>query len=129
MEETFQLPETMTGAILKALVADHPAPWRVEERGLYKGTAVIDAAGAVVEEGYGRRDLHYRTVELVNSENLYRRAVDLVVTGQNASASFVQRHLRIGYIAAVRLLDRMVLAGIVTAPDRVGKRAVLKAAP
>jgi S-DNA-T family DNA segregation ATPase FtsK/SpoIIIE len=55
----------------------------------------------------------------------YRRAVQLVVENRKASTSWVQRQLRIGYNSGARLIERMEKAGIVSAPDHVGRREVL----
>ena len=59
------------------------------------------------------------------ADELYSQAVSLVVREQRASTSFVQRHLQIGYNRAARLIERMESEGIVSSPDRVGKREVL----
>ena len=58
-------------------------------------------------------------------DELYQEAVAIVVREQRASTSFVQRHLQIGYNRAARLIERMETEGIVSSPDRVGKREVL----
>jgi S-DNA-T family DNA segregation ATPase FtsK/SpoIIIE len=58
-------------------------------------------------------------------DELYQEAVAIVLREQRASTSFVQRHLQIGYNRAARLIERMETEGIVSAPDRVGKREVL----
>jgi S-DNA-T family DNA segregation ATPase FtsK/SpoIIIE len=51
--------------------------------------------------------------------------VELVQREQRASTSFVQRHLQIGYNRAARMIERMESEGVVSAPDRVGKREVV----
>jgi uncharacterized protein (UPF0335 family) len=62
----------------------------------------------------------------LNSEGdaLYFRAAAVVVREQKASTSFIQRKLAIGYNKAARLVERMEEAGIVSAPNSVGKREV-----
>ena len=47
------------------------------------------------------------------SDPLYDQAVEVVRTNQRASISLVQRHLRIGYNRAARLIEAMESAGIV----------------
>ena len=56
---------------------------------------------------------------------LYRKALQVVAESQKASTSYVQRHLRVGYNNAARLIERMEKEGKVSAPDHVGRREVL----
>lgn len=59
-------------------------------------------------------------------DSLYRQAVNLIIKENKASTSFIQRHLRIGYNTAARLVDRMEQEGIVSAANHVGRREILK---
>ena len=56
----------------------------------------------------------------------YRGAIQLVVKNQKASTSWLQRQLRVEYNSAARLIDRMEKDGIVSRPDHVGRRDVLR---
>ncbi|MEH3045928.1 FtsK/SpoIIIE family DNA translocase [Sphingomonas adhaesiva] len=56
----------------------------------------------------------------------YRAAIALVCGSQKASTSWLQRQLRIGYNSAARLIERMEKDGIVSRPDHVGRREVLR---
>jgi S-DNA-T family DNA segregation ATPase FtsK/SpoIIIE len=58
-------------------------------------------------------------------DDLYTRAVEIVQREQKASTSFLQRHLRIGYNSAARLIETMEKRGVVSAPDHVGRREVM----
>jgi len=58
-------------------------------------------------------------------DELYDRAVHLVTTTRRASISGVQRHLRIGYNRAARLIETMEQQGIVSPPQHNGNREVL----
>lgn len=61
-----------------------------------------------------------------NSEDeLYDRAVMVVVQHKRASTSFVQRQLRIGYNKAANLIERMEEEGVLSAPNHAGKREIL----
>ena len=60
---------------------------------------------------------------------LYAKAVQIVVASQRASISGVQRHLRIGYNLAARMIERMEAEGIVSAPQSDGVRRVLVEQP
>src|SRR5690625_559492 len=59
------------------------------------------------------------------SDPLYDQAVQIVLKNRRASISSVQRHLRIGYNRAARLLDQMEAAGIVSAMQSNGNREIL----
>lgn len=56
---------------------------------------------------------------------LYNLAVNIVVKQQCASISLIQRHLRIGYAMAQRLMKELEVGGVVTPPDRNGERFVV----
>ncbi|EQD62161.1 cell division protein FtsK, partial [mine drainage metagenome] len=60
---------------------------------------------------------------------LFDKAVDIVVRSRRASISGVQRHLRIGYNRAARLIEMMEQQGIVSPPEHNGNRSVLAPAP
>jgi S-DNA-T family DNA segregation ATPase FtsK/SpoIIIE len=57
---------------------------------------------------------------------VYEEAVRLVVESGKASTSLLQRRLRLGYGRAARLIDMMEKDGIVSAPDGMKPREVLK---
>src|SRR5450759_5249525 len=59
------------------------------------------------------------------ADPLYDQAVEIVVKNRRASISLVQRHLRIGYNRAARLVEQMEAAGIVSAMQSNGNREVL----
>ncbi len=56
---------------------------------------------------------------------LFDQAVEIVVRTRRPSISFVQRHLRIGYNRAARLIEAMEQAGLVSPPEPNGNRKVL----
>jgi S-DNA-T family DNA segregation ATPase FtsK/SpoIIIE len=58
--------------------------------------------------------------------DLYRQALDLVLSEGKVSTSFIQRHLQIGYNRAARIVDQMEKEGIISAANHVGKREILK---
>ncbi|MYN13560.1 DNA translocase FtsK [Pusillimonas sp. TS35] len=59
------------------------------------------------------------------SDPLYDQAVQVVLKNRRASISSVQRHLRIGYNRAARLLEQMEQAGMVSAMQSNGNREIL----
>jgi DNA segregation ATPase FtsK/SpoIIIE, S-DNA-T family len=59
------------------------------------------------------------------SDPLYDQAVEIVIKHKRASISLVQRHLRIGYNRAARLLEQMEQAGMVSSMASNGNREIL----
>jgi S-DNA-T family DNA segregation ATPase FtsK/SpoIIIE len=59
------------------------------------------------------------------SDPLYDQAVAIVLKTRRASISLVQRHLRIGYNRAARLIEQMERAGMVSPMQTNGNREIL----
>jgi S-DNA-T family DNA segregation ATPase FtsK/SpoIIIE len=75
-----------------------------------------DGSGELSLPGGGKSD-----------DDMYDKAVYIVTTTRNASISWVQRQLRIGYNRAARLVEEMEKQGVVSQPDHTNKREVLVA--
>ncbi|HEX5863545.1 MAG TPA: DNA translocase FtsK 4TM domain-containing protein [Casimicrobiaceae bacterium] len=77
------------------------------------------AANGESEEGIG--------IDAGNAEAdpMYDQAVAVVLKTRRPSISLVQRHLRIGYNRAARLIEQMERAGLVSAMQTNGNREVL----
>jgi DNA segregation ATPase FtsK/SpoIIIE, S-DNA-T family len=60
---------------------------------------------------------------------LYDQAVELITRTRRASISAVQRHLRVGYNRAARMVETMEAAGVVSSVDESGKRQVIAPPP
>ncbi len=58
-------------------------------------------------------------------DDVYKQAREVVLTSGQASASLVQRRLRVGYPRAARMIEQMEEEGLVSAPARDGRREVL----
>jgi S-DNA-T family DNA segregation ATPase FtsK/SpoIIIE len=59
------------------------------------------------------------------SDPMYDQAVAIVLQHRRASISLVQRHLRIGYNRAARLLEQMEKSGLVGAMATNGSRELI----
>ena len=59
------------------------------------------------------------------SDPMYDQAVEIVLKHRRASISLVQRHLRIGYNRAARLLEQMENSGLVSSMQSNGNREIL----
>ncbi len=83
---------------------------------------VLDAPDAAGEPGSGGAAPGEGGGE---ADPLYDQAVEVVLKQRRASISLVQRHLRIGYNRAARLLEDMERAGMVSAMQPNGNREIL----
>ena len=93
--------------------------------GLLEGGVVESAdTGSAVGFGGLSQTLSEAGVE-GESDPMYDQAVGIVLQNRRASISLVQRHLRIGYNRAARLLEQMEKSGVVSAMATNGNRDVL----
>ena len=58
-------------------------------------------------------------------DDLYDRAVAIVLRDRKASTSYIQRRLSIGYNRAADLIERMERDGVITPANNTGKRDIL----
>jgi S-DNA-T family DNA segregation ATPase FtsK/SpoIIIE len=82
--------------------------------GILDGGVVADGDDTVSVEGAD-----------VESDPMYDQAVAVVLKTRRPSISLVQRHLRIGYNRAARLIEQMERAGMVSPMQTNGNREVL----
>jgi S-DNA-T family DNA segregation ATPase FtsK/SpoIIIE len=82
-----------------------------------EGILESSVEGANGEGGEGGAD--------AESDPMYDQAVEVVLKTRRASISLVQRHLRIGYNRAARLIEQMEQAGLVSSMQSNGNREVL----
>jgi S-DNA-T family DNA segregation ATPase FtsK/SpoIIIE len=78
---------------------------------------VTDAPQAVETGGHGDTG--------GSDDDLYDRAVAVVLRDGKASTSYVQRRLSIGYNRAADLIERMEREGLISPANNVGKREIL----
>jgi len=83
------------------------------EGGVLDGVGGGEVSGAPAGEGGGESDA------------MYDQAVAIVLQHRRASISLVQRHLRIGYNRAARLLEQMEKSGLVGAMNTNGSRDLI----
>jgi S-DNA-T family DNA segregation ATPase FtsK/SpoIIIE len=60
-----------------------------------------------------------------SEDDLYSRAVAIVLRDKKASTSYIQRRLSIGYNRAADLIERMEREGVISAANSVGRREIL----
>jgi DNA segregation ATPase FtsK/SpoIIIE, S-DNA-T family len=85
--------------------------------GILEGGTLDGDAMAAIEGGAGNGD--------GEADPMYDQAVSIVLQNRRASISLVQRHLRIGYNRAARLLEQMERAGLVSPMASNGNRDIL----
>ena len=84
--------------------------------GILEGGVTEDGAeGAIIGEGSSKGE----------ADALYDQAVAIVLKNRRASISLVQRHLRIGYNRAARLLEQMEQSGLVSTMQSNGNREIM----
>ncbi|SMC30778.1 DNA translocase FtsK [Polynucleobacter kasalickyi] len=111
-------PQRMHGAFVSDDEVQRVVNWLKE-----RGTAnyvdeIIDGSSDESAEGAGGEAGG-------ESDPLYDQAVAIVLENKRASISLVQRHLRIGYNRAARLLEDMERAGLVSKMSGSGTREIL----
>jgi DNA segregation ATPase FtsK/SpoIIIE, S-DNA-T family len=82
--------------------------------GVLEGGTVDDDGDLLGEGGSGGE-----------KDPMYDQAVEIVLKNRKASISLVQRHLKIGYNRAARLVEDMEKAGLVGAMSSSGQREIL----
>jgi len=60
-----------------------------------------------------------------SGDELYDKAVNVVLTDKKVSTSYIQRRLAVGYNKAATLIERMEKEGVISAPNHAGKREIL----
>ena len=83
--------------------------------GVLEGGTVDDEGGPGGEGGDGGGE----------KDPMYDQAVEVVLKNRKARISLVQRHLKIGYNRAARLVEDMENAGLVSAMNGQGQRDIL----
>jgi S-DNA-T family DNA segregation ATPase FtsK/SpoIIIE len=81
--------------------------------GILEGGTVEGEEGAGGADAGGEKD------------PMYDQAVEVVLKNRKASISLVQRHLKIGYNRAARLVEDMEKAGLVSSMSASGQREIL----
>ena len=93
--------------------------WKAQAAPEYDQSFLV--APPTEEEGGGEPD-----PAAEEQDPMYEEAIRLVLQMGKASTSTLQRHLRLGYGRAARILDMMQRDGIIGAPDGSKPREVLK---
>jgi S-DNA-T family DNA segregation ATPase FtsK/SpoIIIE len=109
-----------------AFVADHEVHRVVEYLKDHGEPQYVEGVLNAAEDESGAGDtVSIAGLEGDEADPLYDEAVAVVLKSRRASISLVQRHLRIGYNRAARLIEEMERTGLVSAMQTNGNREVL----
>ncbi|MBI3535022.1 MAG: DNA translocase FtsK, partial [Deltaproteobacteria bacterium] len=99
----------------------------VDDEEIHKITTFLKSQGKPVyrDEILIDNDDEQWNSESDEGDELFDQAVELVKRTSHASASFLQRHLKIGYNRAARMIETMEERGIVSQADGSRPREVL----
>jgi S-DNA-T family DNA segregation ATPase FtsK/SpoIIIE len=112
------LPQRVHGAF----VADHEVHRVVD---YLKQQGAPDYVAGLLENPEELAANEAAAAEGGESDPMYDQAVEIVLRTRRPSISLVQRHLRIGYNRAARLIEQMEIAGLVSPMQSNGNREVI----
>lgn len=111
------LPARVHGAFVSDDEVHRVTSWLKDLGPAQYNDAVLEDTSIEAVEGEAGTD--------AEADPLYDEAVAVVLKTRKASISSVQRHLRIGYNRAARLIEAMESAGLVSAMQSNGNREIL----
>ncbi|MCW0980518.1 DNA translocase FtsK [Agrobacterium sp. BT-220-3] len=98
---------------------------KTQGRPEYLGTVTEDADEADEEAEEETAVFDKTSMGDDDSDDLYEKAVKVVMRDKKCSTSYIQRRLSVGYNRAASLVERMEQEGIVGPANHVGKRAII----
>ncbi len=98
---------------------------KLQGRPEYLGTVTEDADEVEEEPEEDTAVFDKSAMAEEDGNDLYDKAVKVVLRDKKCSTSYIQRRLSIGYNKAASLVERMEQEGIVGAANHVGKRAII----
>jgi len=63
--------------------------------------------------------------EIVDKDELYDKAKEIILTERKTSISYLQRRLQIGYNRAANIIEQLEMSGVLSAPNSKGQREIL----
>lgn len=80
----------------------------------------------IIEDSEDSGESSYSSSNGDSTDDLYEQAVSIILRDKRATTSYLQRCLKIGYNKAASLIEKMEKEGIISAPNHVGRREILK---
>lgn len=90
-----------------------------------KSQGTPDYLESVTEEDEEQEDTGTSNVSGKSGDDLYDKAINIVLNDQKASTSYIQRRLSIGYNRAATLIEKMEKEGVISPANHAGKREIL----
>ena len=91
-----------------------------------KEQAIFDQKNEITLEGENEDGSMVFGFDDGEVDALYAKAVDIVISQQKVSTSYIQRYLQIGYNRAARIVEKMEEEGLISEANNAGKRQVLR---
>ncbi len=98
---------------------------KLQGRPDYLSTVTEDEEDSEVEEPEDTAVFDKGALGEGDADDLYEKAVKLVLRDRKCSTSYIQRRLQIGYNRAASLVERMEQEGMVGPANHVGKRSII----
>ncbi len=98
---------------------------KLQGRPDYLSTVTEDEDESEVEEAEDTAVFDKGALGEGDADDLYEKAVKLVLRDRKCSTSYIQRRLQIGYNRAASLVERMEQDGMVGPANHVGKRSII----
>ena len=105
-------PRRIQGAYISENEIDRLVEWINKSSQALETNGLADALEGFIAESSSQEQINLETLE-EEEDNLYPEAYEVVVKAGKASASLLQRRLRIGYARAARLLDLLEARGVI----------------
>ena len=78
----------------------------------------------VISDSFSEEET-FGTGQSSDSDDMYKKAIEIILNDKKVSISYLQRKLQIGYNRAARIIEEMEGKGVVSAPNHSGKREIL----
>ena len=105
-------PRRIQGAYISENEIDRLVEWINKSSQAMETNGLADALEGFIAESSSQEQINLETLE-EEEDILYPEAYEVVVKAGKASASLLQRRLRIGYARAARLLDLLEARGVI----------------
>jgi S-DNA-T family DNA segregation ATPase FtsK/SpoIIIE len=115
------------GANLKRLHGGYLSETEIEKvANSIKEQASFDQKNEITLDDSAEEDSMAFKFDGADVDALYSKAVEVIISQQKVSTSYIQRYLQIGYNRAARIIEKMEEEGIISEANNAGKRQVLK---